>query len=68
MTTLLTHLSYLLSGLLAVMVILPSFILTLDLSSLKDAILSFADIRHKLNTEFGINYDPCPVGARYIHG
>ena len=33
-----------------------------------DMVLSFADIRHKLNTEFGINYDPCPVGAHYVHG
>ena len=33
-----------------------------------DMVLSFTDIRHKLNTEFGINYEPCPVGAHYVHG
>ncbi len=33
-----------------------------------DMVLSFSDIRHKLSTEFGINYEACPVGAHYVHG
>ena len=31
-------------------------------------VLSFSDIRYKLSTEFGINYEACPVGAHYVHG
>ena len=34
----------------------------------KDMILSFSDIKNKLCTEFGVKFDPCPVGAHYVHG
>ena len=33
-----------------------------------EMVLSFSDIRYKLSTEFGINYEACPVGAHYVHG
>ena len=31
-------------------------------------ILSFSDIKNKFCTEFGVKFDPCPVGAHYEHG
>ena len=34
----------------------------------KDMVLSFSDIKHKLHTEFGVNFEPCPVGAHNFHG
>ena len=34
----------------------------------KDMILSFSDIKNKLCIEFGVKFDPCPVGAHYVHG
>ena len=34
----------------------------------KDMVLSFADIKHKLHTEYGVKFEPCPVGAHNFHG
>ena len=31
-------------------------------------IISFSDIKKKLNVQFGIEFKTCPVGAYYIHG
>ena len=33
----------------------------------EDMTLSFYDIHNKLN-EFGVDFQPCPVGAHYMHG
>ena len=33
-----------------------------------DMILSFQDIKWKLELEFGIQFNPCPVGSHYVHG
>ena len=30
--------------------------------------LKFCDIRHKLHTEYGVDFQTCPVGAHYMHG
>ena len=30
--------------------------------------LVYTDIKHKLHTEFGVEFDTCPVGAHYMHG
>ena len=34
----------------------------------KNMALSFVDIKHKLNFEYGIEFQTCPVGAHYMHG
>ena len=34
----------------------------------KDIQLNFHDIRHKLNTEHGIEFETCPVGGHNMHG
>ena len=34
----------------------------------KDMVLSFSDIKHKLHSEFGVQFQPCPVGAHNFHG
>ena len=31
-------------------------------------VLSFSDIKHKLHSEFGVQFQPCPVGAHNFHG
>ena len=33
-----------------------------------DAKLTFRDIKSQLNTEYGVEFSPCPVGAHYMHG
>ena len=30
--------------------------------------MSFRDVRNKLNTEYGIEFETCPVGGHNIHG
>ena len=30
--------------------------------------LSFRDVRNKLNTEYGIEFETCPVGGHNMHG
>ena len=34
----------------------------------KDMAISFVDLSHRLNFEYGINFYPCPVGAHYMNG
>ena len=34
----------------------------------KDMVLNFSDIKHKLHTEFGVNFEPCPIGGHNVHG
>ena len=34
----------------------------------KDMTMSFYDLKHKLETEYGISFEACPVGAHYVHG
>ena len=34
----------------------------------KDMTISFYDLKHKLETEYGISFEACPVGAHYVHG
>ncbi len=34
----------------------------------KDMVLSFQDIKWKLESEFGIQFNPCPVASHYVHG
>ena len=34
----------------------------------KEMQLSFHDIRHRLNTEYGIQFETCPVGGHNMHG
>ena len=31
-------------------------------------VLNFSDIKHKLHSEFGVQFEPCPVGAHNVHG
>ena len=38
------------------------------LKGCKDMVLNFSDIRHKLHSEFGVQFEPCPVGAHNVHG
>ena len=33
-----------------------------------DIVLNFSDVKHKLHSEFGVNFQPCPVGAHHVHG
>ena len=33
-----------------------------------DAKLVFRDIKSQLNTEYGVEFSPCPTGAHYMHG
>ncbi len=33
-----------------------------------DVKLNFKDIKGQLNTEYGVQFKPCPVGAHYMHG
>ena len=30
--------------------------------------LSFHDVKHRLNVEYGIEFDTCPVGGHNMHG
>ena len=34
----------------------------------ENMVLSFSDIHHKITTEYGIEFTPCPVGAHYVNG
>ena len=34
----------------------------------KTMILRFVDIKHRLSTEYGAEFDVCPVGAHCMHG
>ena len=34
----------------------------------KDMILIFSDLPHKIETEYGVEFKTCPVGAHYVHG
>jgi hypothetical protein len=34
----------------------------------KDMVLSFSDLKHKLHSEFGVQFEPCPVGGHNAHG
>ena len=34
----------------------------------RDMAISFVDIKHQLNFEYGIPFETCPVGAHYMHG
>ena len=34
----------------------------------KAMVISFIDLKHKLNVEYGIDFKMCPVGAHYMHG
>ena len=34
----------------------------------KDMVISFVDLSHKLNFEYGIDFRTCPVGAHYMNG
>ena len=34
----------------------------------KDMVISFQDIKWKLELEFGIQFYPCPVASHYVHG
>ena len=38
------------------------------LKGCKDMVLSFSDIKSRLGVEYGVNCEPCPVGAHYAHG
>ena len=31
-------------------------------------VLSFSDIKGRLSVEYGVNCEPCPVGAHYVNG
>ena len=31
-------------------------------------VVSFSEIKYKLNVEFGVKFEMCPVGAHYVHG
>ena len=50
----------------------PKFLLPDEGSQLikgcKTMQLSFTDIQHKLNFEYGIQFEPCPVGGHNMHG
>ena len=37
-------------------------------SGCKAMVISFIDLKHKLNVEYGIDIKMCPVGAHYMHG
>ena len=34
----------------------------------ENMVLSFSDIHHKITTQYGIEFKPCPVGAHYVNG
>jgi hypothetical protein len=34
----------------------------------KDMVLSFADVKYKLEVEYGVQFNTCPVGSHYVHG
>ena len=34
----------------------------------QDIIISFCDIKHKMNAEYGVYFKTCPVGMHYVHG
>ena len=34
----------------------------------KDMTITFYDLKHRLETEYGISFEACPVGAHYVHG
>ena len=34
----------------------------------KTMLLKFTDIQHRLNYEFGIQFETCPVGGHNMHG
>lgn len=38
------------------------------LKGCSDMVLSFSTIKYKLEVEFGVQFQPCPVGAHYVHG
>ena len=38
------------------------------LKGCKDMVLSFSDIKHQLQSEFGVKFEPCPVGGHNVHG
>ena len=38
------------------------------LKGCRDMVLSYADMKHKLNVEYGVNFEACPVGLHYVHG
>ena len=38
------------------------------LKGCKDMVLSFSDIKHELHTEYGVQFEPCPVGGHNVHG
>ena len=37
-------------------------------SGCQNMILSFSDLKHKITTEYGVEFKTCPVGAHYVHG
>ena len=34
----------------------------------KDMVLSFSNIKYKLEVEYGVQFNTCPVGSHYVHG
>ena len=38
------------------------------LKACTDMILSYGDIKNQLSTDYGVDFDTCPVGAHYVHG
>ena len=34
----------------------------------QDMIISFCDIKHEMNVEYGVYFKTCPVGVHYVHG
>ena len=34
----------------------------------KDMVLSLSTLAHELHVEYGVEFEPCPVGAHYYHG
>ena len=34
----------------------------------QNMVISFADIKHQLSVEHGVEFELCPVGAHYVHG
>ena len=33
-----------------------------------DMVLSYCDIKNRLSTDYGVDFDTCPVGSHYVHG
>ena len=38
------------------------------LKGCSDMILSYSDIKNRLSTDYGVDFNTCPVGSHYVHG